>query len=159
MNLWQLKKISTGEDIGEPKPLPENWGPIFGMHNIKDRLQDLSWLKNPDIEDLGWFDTGMPIPLPPEPEPIPEPAPEPLPEPVPIVEEQLVEPEPPPEPYAPTPLELAQDLLRESDWTMLFDAPLTKGQRAEWEAYRKALREIRLQPGYPDEILWPNKPE
>ena len=30
--LWQLKKLSDGSALSEPQPLPENWGPIFGLH-------------------------------------------------------------------------------------------------------------------------------
>jgi hypothetical protein len=48
--------------------------------------------------------------------------------------------------------ERAKGLLRDSDWTMLSDVPLTI-------AYRKALREVRSQNGFPDNIIWPNKPE
>jgi hypothetical protein len=44
MKLWQLKNPQTGENIGGLQPLPENWGPIFGMEGVKDRLGDLSWL-------------------------------------------------------------------------------------------------------------------
>ena len=33
-------------------------------------------------------------------------------------------------------------LLRESDWTQLPDAPLTAAERAEWAAYRQALRDL-----------------
>jgi hypothetical protein len=30
---------------------------------------------------------------------------------------------------------------------------------AEWVAYRQALRDIPQQPGFPDNIQWPTKPE
>jgi hypothetical protein len=30
---------------------------------------------------------------------------------------------------------------------------------AEWVAYRQALRDIPQQPGFPDSIQWPTKPE
>jgi len=33
-------------------------------------------------------------------------------------------------------------LLRDSDWTQLPDAPLTPEERAEWAAYRQALRDL-----------------
>ena len=36
-------------------------------------------------------------------------------------------------------------LLRESDWTQLPDAPLTAAERAEWAAYRQALRDLPQQ--------------
>ena len=57
MMLWQLKKLSTGETLNEPQKLPENWGPIFGLGGIKDRLGDLSWLGDA-YADQGWFEVG-----------------------------------------------------------------------------------------------------
>jgi len=55
--LWQLKKLSTGEALNAPQKLPENWGPIFGLGGIKDRLGDLSWLGDA-YADQGWFEVG-----------------------------------------------------------------------------------------------------
>jgi hypothetical protein len=54
--------------------------------------------------------------------------------------------------------EQAKSLLVASDWTVLPDVPLTKGDKVLWQAYRKALREIRLQVGFPSNINWPTKP-
>lgn len=48
-----MKKISTNEVLEETKYLPVNWGPIFGLHNFKDKLSDLSWC---GLEDQGWFE-------------------------------------------------------------------------------------------------------
>lgn len=59
--MWQLKKLSTGEALNEAQDLPENWGSIFGMSGIKDRLSDLSWLGS-DYADKGWFQVEAPIP-------------------------------------------------------------------------------------------------
>jgi hypothetical protein len=53
--LWQLRKLSTNENLNEPQLLPRNWGPIFGLHNFVDRLGDLSWAGKPD---MGWFEVG-----------------------------------------------------------------------------------------------------
>jgi hypothetical protein len=70
--------------------------------------------------------------------------------------------EAPATPAQSTPAELAWNraklFLAESDWSMLPDVPLTKGDKVLWQAYRKALREIRLQVGFPDNINWPVKP-
>jgi hypothetical protein len=55
--LWQLKKLSTNEALNKPQRLPENWGPIFGMGGIVDRLADLSWLGDA-YADQGWFEVG-----------------------------------------------------------------------------------------------------
>ena len=48
--------------------------------------------------------------------------------------------------------------------TITFGHPLSNSRLPEqlvntWMAYRKALREIKLQEGFPDTIHWPNKPE
>jgi hypothetical protein len=55
--LWQLKNTQTNEALNDPQPLPENWGPIFGMSNIVDQLSDLSWLGE-EYANQGWFPAG-----------------------------------------------------------------------------------------------------
>jgi len=55
--LWQLKKLSTNEPLNEAQRLPDNWGPIFGLHGVKDRLGDLSWV-GPEYIDQGWVEVG-----------------------------------------------------------------------------------------------------
>jgi hypothetical protein len=46
-------------------------------------------------------------------------------------------------------------LLTTSDWTQLPDA---LGDRYAWQAYRKALRGLTSQPGFPWEVEWPTPP-
>ena len=48
-------------------------------------------------------------------------------------------------------------LLSDSDWTQMPDVNLAN--KAEWAAYRQALRDMTLQPGYPVNVVWPVKPE
>jgi hypothetical protein len=48
--------------------------------------------------------------------------------------------------------------LTECDWTQLPDASLSEEQRAQWGAYRQALRDIPTQPTFPWDIQWPKKP-
>lgn len=127
MKLWQLKKLSTGEPQNEPQKLPENWGPIFGLHGFEDKLGDLSWLGD-DYADLGWVVVGE-------------------------------EAEAATASAADLEWERAKQLLRDSDWSVLPDVPMTAGERDAWIAYRRALREIRLQPGFPNEIVWPAAPQ
>jgi hypothetical protein len=55
--------------------------------------------------------------------------------------------------------ERAKQLLRESDWSVLPDVPLLDFQRTAWVEYRRALRDIRLQSGFPNDIQWPSSPE
>jgi hypothetical protein len=77
----------------------------------------------------------------------------------------LVEDPPKPEPmveHIPTKEEIASevrakrnDLLATSDWTRLDDAPVNK---SAWAVYRKSLRDITLQAGFPENIIWPKQP-
>jgi hypothetical protein len=47
-------------------------------------------------------------------------------------------------------------LLAESDWTQLSDLP--QAVRDLWQPYRQALRDLPSQPGFPNEIAWPDTP-
>jgi len=53
--MWQLRKLSTNEPLSEPGPLPNNWGPIFGLHGFQEKLGDLSWI-SPSYADQGWVE-------------------------------------------------------------------------------------------------------
>ena len=46
-------------------------------------------------------------------------------------------------------------LIAETDWMALSDVQMSDG----WAAYRQALRDVPEQPGFPDNIDWPQKPE
>ena len=123
--LWQLKSLQSGIGLNEPQLLPENWGPIFGLENVADRLHDLSWV---DLPDLGWFVVGELPPPPPE-----------------TPREELIRQE-------------ALSLLRECDWTMLPDEPLTVGERADWKAYRDKLRRTTKTQAFPPSFKMPDRP-
>jgi hypothetical protein len=127
--MWQLINLKTNEKLSEPGPLPNNWGPVFGMHNIKDQLGDLSWLGN-EYADQAWVQVAE--------EPVQEAA---------------------PINKAAAAWERAKILLRESDWAMLSDVPMLNEERARWVEYRAKLRNIRSSVGFPENIAWPNKPE
>jgi len=47
------------------------------------------------------------------------------------------------------------NLLKQSDWTQLSDAPV---DAAAWATYRQALRDLPEQSGFPGDIVWPTKP-
>ena len=47
------------------------------------------------------------------------------------------------------------DKLKDSDWTQLIDSLADK---ATWAIYRKALRDISAQTGFPSAIVWPTQP-
>lgn len=47
------------------------------------------------------------------------------------------------------------ELLAQSDWTQVADAPVDK---AAWAEYRQALRDISLQSGFPFEVVFPVTP-
>jgi len=126
--LWQLKKLSSGEALNEPQKLPENWGPIFGMSGIKDRLGDLSWLGDA-YADRGWVEVAEPAPV------------------EPTTENKIAA------------IKAEMDLrISQSDPMVAADNPATKGQRADWVDYRKAVRAVPYQDGYPDSVLWPTPP-
>jgi len=123
--LWQLKKLSTGEALNAAQKLPENWGPIFGMGGIKDRLGDLSWLGDAYF-DQGWFEVGEETPTP-------------------MTADEVN-------------ATIAQRL-KDTAWAVAEDdLTITRGQRADWMAFRQALRNIPLQPGFPTTIAWPAEP-
>ena len=52
------------------------------------------------------------------------------------------------------------ELLQETDWAVAPDSPLTAEKRAEWEAYRQALRDVPQNNDnpYDEDIVWPDKP-
>jgi len=126
--LWQLKKLSDGSALSAPQPLPENWGPIFGLAGIADQLGDLSWLGEA-YNDMGWVVVG----------------------------------DAPPGPVPSTAAQLAwgraKEMLAASDWSMLPDVPMTAAEKDAWIEYRRALRDIRLQPDFPNNIVWPQIPD
>ena len=49
-------------------------------------------------------------------------------------------------------------LLRESDWTMVADAPLTSEQIKAYKNYRKALRDLPLTVNNPVNVIFPVTP-
>ena len=122
MKLWQLKNPKTGENIGGLQPLPENWGPIFGLEGVKDRLGDLSWL---GIDDRCWVEVDAPD--------IKDPIQH-------GVDAEIAE-------------------RNEEANQQLLNQALTKGQWQAWIDYQQKLQNIPLQSGYPNEVLWPAKPE
>lgn len=67
----------------------------------------------------------------------------------------------PPSEY--TPEELAEAIraerdrrLAECNWTQLADAPV---DREVWAAYRQLLRDVPQQAGFPQEVIWPTRPD
>jgi len=47
-------------------------------------------------------------------------------------------------------------LLKDSDWTQVADAPVDK---QVWATYRQALRDVTTQTGFPWTITWPDAPQ
>lgn len=50
------------------------------------------------------------------------------------------------------------ELLSASDWTQLPDVALTEEEVGAWRVYRRALRDLPQQPGWPSTIAWPEPP-
>jgi hypothetical protein len=49
--------------------------------------------------------------------------------------------------------------LKKSDKYVTPDYPVTAEKLQEWRTYRQALRDITLQPGFPNTVVWPTQPE
>lgn len=49
-------------------------------------------------------------------------------------------------------------LLMQSDWTQGNDSPLSQEEKEKWIVYRQALRDITLQSGFPDNVIFPTRP-
>ena len=114
--LWQLQKLSTNEPLSKKYPaLPENWGPIFGLEGVKDRLHDLSWLGDA-YADMGWVKIEGNVSE--------------LAEPInidPVKEAEI----------------RIQTELDSSEWAVSAGSGLTKVKRREWIDYRKALHRLK----------------
>ena len=50
------------------------------------------------------------------------------------------------------------NLLNDSDYLMMTDYPISDEKKQEIKVYRQALRDIPQQDGFPDNIVWPDKP-
>ena len=50
------------------------------------------------------------------------------------------------------------NLLNDSDYLMMVDYPISDEKKQEIKVYRQALRDIPQQDGFPDNIVWPDKP-
>lgn len=48
--------------------------------------------------------------------------------------------------------------LAETDWMVLPDAPIRQAEREAVLRYRQALRDIPQQEGFPEKVVWPEKP-
>ena len=51
---------------------------------------------------------------------------------------------------------MRDQMLNNSDWTQVADSPVDK---AVWAAYRKSLRDVPLQIGFPWDVFWPETPK
>jgi hypothetical protein len=50
-------------------------------------------------------------------------------------------------------------LLQDTDWVIIKSIEAGVSNLAQWKAYRQALRDITAQPGFPNNVTWPTKPE
>ena len=53
---------------------------------------------------------------------------------------------------------IRDELLTASDWTQAADCELSDALKAEWVAYRQALRRVPEQDGFPSQVEWPVEP-
>jgi hypothetical protein len=112
--LWELKNKTTNEVILGPMPLPENWGPIFGMRAVVDKIGNLDWLKNKEYPDHGWVETAVSVPVSAQ-----------------------------PTSSLGRLRATLKEALRDSDWSMLPDVPMTVGEKQKWVDFRVEIRSIR----------------
>jgi hypothetical protein len=75
--------------------------------------------------------------------------------------ELVVEPDPGPteEQLAAAARSQRDALLSQSDWMTVRAMDTGNPVPTEWQTYRQALRDITGQPGFPDTINWPEKPQ
>ena len=99
------------------------------MGGIKDRLGDLSWLGDA-YADQGWFEVGEPAPVEP-----------------PTVDK-----------IAAIKAEIDLRLYQSNPMVAFDNVEITKRERAAWVDYRRAVKDVLLQEGYPDTIFWPTPP-
>ena len=129
--LWQLQKLSTNEPLSKKYPaLPENWGPIFGLAGIQDKLHDLSWLGDA-YADMGWVQVEGSVLELAEPTNIDP------------VEDAKIR---------------IQAELDDSEWAVADDSGLTKAKKRQWVDYRKALHKLKNNLN-PENISFPIRPE
>ncbi|EGR9008894.1 MULTISPECIES: tail fiber assembly protein [Vibrio] len=53
---------------------------------------------------------------------------------------------------------IRDELIKQTDFTQMTDAPLDDTKKAEFTAYRQALRDIPQTYSDPDAVVWPEKP-
>jgi Phage tail assembly chaperone protein len=129
MQLWQLKKLSTGESLSEPQTLPDNWGPIFGLSGFIDKIGELSWVHE-SYADMGWVQVEGTLDTQP-------------------TVDQLKE----------SMNAMIEKLLSESvEYILPDNNTITKGKLQEWLEYRRLLKNIPNQVDFPNKIEWPAKP-
>lgn len=99
------------------------------MAGIQDRLGDLSWLGEA-YANQGWVQVDAQPPA-----------------------EATRE-----EKIAAVAAQIAQRINESDPMVAADNAIMTKGKRIEWLEYRKQVKEVILQAGYPNTILWPTPP-
>ncbi len=67
---------------------------------------------------------------------------------------------PPPEPPTEGDIRAKRErLLQETDWTLLRALETGDSVPTEWSVYRQALRDVPQQPGFPEDVEWPELPQ
>ena len=74
----------------------------------------------------------------------------------PMTDEEIAAATPTPEVLAASGRARRDNLLSQTDWTQVVDAPV---DQTAWATYRQALRDITDQAGFPENIDWPVAPE
>lgn len=125
--------IFTGVDFAQESPLEPGVfllpaGSTFVEPPKADQGKEVVW------NGESWLLRDVPLP----------PAPEPAPEPEPLTWDMV--------------RAKRNQLLSQSDWTQLADAPLTQDQKNAWIVYRQALRDVPFNFNLPEKVVWPTAP-
>jgi hypothetical protein len=119
-------------------------GEIVGCANLSEEQLSKVLLEQPEVDYINIYTTGIKNIA------------------VDIVTKKLKKVAPPPQNIAALIRQQRIGLLSSSDWTQSLDSPLSESKRAEWAAYRQALRDLPdtgANVNSIDDVVWPTQPQ
>lgn len=142
--------VKNGMIVEGPRNLPKSWKNVSGLNNLTDSaLKELGWLPYHFIEADEADGPVISAPL------------------IVIEQDKVIEYQQRREytteerdDYERQMADIIRDernaKLSETDWTQLLDSPIDS---AAWSVYRKELRDVPQQVGFPFEVEWPVPPQ
>jgi hypothetical protein len=119
-------------------------GEIVSCANLSEEQLSKVLLEQPEVDYINIYTTGIKNIA------------------VDIVTKKLKKVAPPPQNIAALIRQQRIGLLSSSDWTQSLDSPLSAEKKAEWAAYRQALRDLPDAQGSVnsiDDVVWPTQPQ